>query len=129
MNQMQRLAALVCSPQNLALPEAERLRMPHGWTIWDTGNWHRIHAGRNIETGQLCHQILRLEDATDLEAASGVLAEWLALKGYAADRLRPGDWAVYDTGDCPDVLPGTRGNPTMLDAQLAAAEAVLGVGR
>lgn len=139
MNQIERLAALVGSQQNLALPEAERLRMPSGWTIWDTGNWHRIHAGRNIETGQLCHQILRLEDATDLdlEGASGVLAEWLTkTRGYFIGKDYQSNWTIYD--DLGGRSPSSYGLPpvpeighceTYLDAQLAAAEVVLGVGR
>jgi len=133
MNQIERLAALVDSPQNLALPEAERLRMPSGWTIWDTGNWHRIHAGRNIETGHLCHQILRLEDAADidLEAASGVLADWLGGHGIAVIQivgLDGDEWRIVGIEENV-VARWPSAYTALLSAQLAAVAAVLGVGR
>lgn len=126
MNQLERLAALVERTQSL--PEAERLRMPSGWTK-SNDKWEKIAWAWSDNYGSVrTHSYDYDPDPLDLEAASGVLAEWLVLRGYYTDRLTPDDWRAYDTGDCPDVLPGTGGNTTMLDAQLAA-EAVLGVGR
>lgn len=130
MNQLERLAALVERTQNLALPEAERLRMPSGWEqIGEV--WKRPIDGLYDYEHVYAHN----PDPIDLEAASGVLAEWLAKTelrivchyievGYCSSW-----WVFSRTSVGWPVATGLSGYPTMLDAQLAAAEAVLGVGR
>lgn len=144
MTPFEQYVRLVDSPENQALPEAERLPMVAGWRHYDsvTVLYHEIddYYGR-IQPGW--HKFIRNEgrfvahytaenpDPIDLQAASGVLAGWLGLRGVMTTYVKEFDyWASTYSTTTPAIahaIDELDGYPTLLAAQVAAAGAVLGV--
>ncbi len=121
--------AHVDSPENQALPEAERLPMVAGWVFSRPFAAYpkTLHRITNDEKGygQTPDFVTAYDpEPIDIQAACGVLAGWL---GLTRTVVRCGrvhtDWFL----DSPSRHQHLRGAGTLLAAQVAAAGSVLGV--
>ena len=120
MTPFEQYVRLVDSPENQALPEAERLPMVGDWNKHIDEGWFRF---RWYDGGKVYPAV---PEPIDPQAASGLLTEWLAIRSVAVCKTGDSWEIVYGFGWWGEEAKPEK-YPTMLAAQVAAAWVVLGV--